>query len=411
MQTKLKVAHLSDMPFGGAAVAAQRLVRGLADTNAIEVEHWVFGNEAGSRLHPSHVSLEKNCPKTALERGVRVFSRAAAKALQRRRQRSALLMAIATRQPDILHLHNLHASALRHEDLTLIPSHVHLVWTMHDCWPWAPYAYRWINEDGTEEVQGAERRSNEVTQEAREHLFSIRKDTVLVSPSRWLAQQAQSNTSRELQIKVIPYGVPIEAFKPIPKEEAKAMLGLDRSKIWLGLSAASFDRRKGADIFVEALSMLRRKDIGVLLWGTGAPLVWPENVKVKPFGNITDAKQMATLYSACDLFVCPSRIDNLPNTILESMACGTPVVASSVGGIPDIVRAEETGWLYAPNSVQACAQGLDEALQKRAAWPAYGARCRNVVEGQFSLGRQASRYKALYSELLSHNSETTTSTT
>jgi glycosyltransferase involved in cell wall biosynthesis len=157
--------------------------------------------------------------------------------------------------------------------------------------------------------------------------------------------------------------------------------------------------------------MLRRKDIGVLLWGTGAPLVWPENVKVKPLGNVTDSKQMATLYSASDLFVCPSRIDNLPNTILESMACGTPVVASNVGGLPDMVRAEETGWLYQPNTALACAKSLDVALQNRETWPAYGSRCRQVVESQFSPALQASRYKALYLQLLSHDSVTTTSTT
>ena len=109
MQRKLKVAHPSDMPTGGAAVAANRLVRGLAASNEVCLERWVFGKAEVPDLPVEQIALEKRCPKTFLERVVRVFSRKGAKALQNIRQRKALLTAIATRKPDILHLHNLHA--------------------------------------------------------------------------------------------------------------------------------------------------------------------------------------------------------------------------------------------------------------------------------------------------------------
>lgn len=400
MPRKIKVAHLSDMPFGGAAVAAQRLVQGLADTDAIEVEHWVFGNDESSRLRANQVALEKDCPKTTLERAVRVFSRSGAKALQRRRQQKALLLAIATRKPDIMHLHNLHASALRHEDLALIPRHVHLVWTMHDCWPFAPYAYRWTNERGAEEIQGAERRSVEAALAARKRFFSTRGDVVLVSPSRWLAHEARHHLGAGIRIEVIPYSLPSEIFTPTPKQEAKAALGLNPGRLWLGLAAASFDLRKGTDLVVQALHEMGREDLGVLLWGKGAAFSWPSKVEIRSVGYLHDEQEMARYYSACDLFICPSRIDNLPNTVMESMACGTPVVASDAGGLTDMVRPGKTGWLYKPTHDRACSEALNQALSLRQDWAAYSALCRQIVQAEFGMELQAARCQNLYFEVL-----------
>jgi len=396
---KIKVAHLSDMPFGGAAVAAQRLVQGLADTDAIEVEHWVFGNDESPQLRTNQVALEKNCPKTALERVVRVFSRTGAKSLQRQRQRKALFSAIATRKPNVLHLHNVQASALQHEDLALIPSHIRLIWTMHDYWSFAPWAYRWKNEEGTNEIQGSEQRPEAKAAAARRSLFAHRRDAILVSPSRWLSLQAESMDISNLRVEVIPNGVPTDVFVPTPKPQAKADLGLDPAKIWIGLSAASFDHRKGADILLDALAILPRNDLGIVLWGGGDNMQIPDSVGMFSAGYVRDECRQVLLYSACDLFVCPSRIDNFPNTVLESMACGTPVIASDVGGIPEMVGTGETGWLYAPTTAGACASAVQEACQSRDKWSAYGKRCRELAETKFSLRRQAANYLGLYLEL------------
>jgi glycosyltransferase involved in cell wall biosynthesis len=399
MPSKIKVAHLSDMPFGGAAVAAQRLVQGLTETDAIEVEHWVFGNDENSRLSANQAALEKDFPKTALERVVRVFARSGAKALQRQRQRKALLSALSTRRPDILHLHNLHATALRHEDLALIPRHVHLVWTMHDCWPFAPWAYRWKGENGTDEIQGAKEIPPSEALAARRIFFVRRENAVMVSPSSWLGLQARRFDHSNLRVEVIPNGVPTDVFVPTPKPQAKADLGLDPAKIWIGLSAASFDHRKGADILLDALAILPRNDLGIVLWGGGDNMQIPDSVGMFSAGYVRDECRQALLYSACDLFVCPSRIDNFPNTVLESMACGTPVIASDVGGIPEMVGTGETGWLYAPTTAGACASAVQEACQSRDKWSAYGKRCRELAETKFSLRRQAANYLGLYLEL------------
>ena len=396
MQRKLKVAHLSDMPVGGAAVAANRLVRGLAASNEVCLERWVFGKTEVSGLAIEQIVLERDCPKTWLERTIRVFSREGAKALQRIRQRKALLQAIVTRKPDILHLHNLHATALRHEDLLALPRGIRIVWTMHDEWPFAPWAYRWLEPDGRACFQGKECPRGQLD---RANFFRERSDVVLVSPSRWLGEQAHTHFAKEIRIEVIPNGVDAKTFTPLPKEEAKARLGLDPERKWLGLAAASFDRRKGADIFREAVALIKNHRLGLAIWGPSDQSIWSDDILVKQFGFVGSGEMLASLYSAVDLFICPSLIDNLPNTILESMACGTPVVGSNAGGIPEMVRPGETGWLYDKNNPHSCATVLQDALQSSEQRTRYAVNSRTLIAKDFSLEKQTSSYLRLYRSL------------
>lgn len=400
MQRKLKVAHLSDMPVGGAAVAANRLVRGLASSNKVCVERWVFGKTEVADLPVEQLALERGNPKTWLERTVRVFSREGAKALQRIRQRKALLQAIETRKPDILHLHNLHASAIRHEDLLALPRGIRIVWTMHDEWPFAPWAYRWQEPDGRACFQGKESPKGQLD---RAHFFRERSDVVLVSPSRWLGAQAHTHFGKEIRIVVIPNGVDAKAFTPLPKKEAKARLGLDPDRKWLGFAAASFDRRKGADIFREALALIKNHRLGLAIWGPTDQAIWPDNILVKQLGFVGSDEILARLYSAMDLFVCPSLIDNLPNTILESMACGTPVVGSSAGGIPDMVHPGGTGWLFENNNPQSCANMLQDALQSKEQRIRYAMNGRALISVNFSIDKQSASCLRLYRSLGCHN--------
>lgn len=396
MPRKIKIAHLSDMPTGGAAVAANRLVRGLASSNEVSVERWVFGKSEVADLPVEQLALERGYPKTCLERSVRVFSRQGAKVLQRIRQRKALHHAVATRKPDVLHLHNLHASALCHSDLLTIPRNVRIVWTMHDEWPVAPWAYHWLEPDGQECFQGKESPGG---QHHRTHFFRERPDVVLVSPSQWLAGQARKHCGNEIRIEVIQNGIDTKTFVPQPKEEAKARLGLDPDRTWLGLAAASFDQRKGTDVLSRALAKRLPQPLGLGIWGPRDQSTWPEEVMVKQFGFVGSDQTLAGLYSSVDLFVCPSRIDNLPNTILESMACGTPVVGSNVGGIPDMVHSGRTGWLYDDNNPQACANALQVALLSKEQWSRYAENCRALIAADFSIEKQTASHLELYRSL------------
>ncbi len=386
---------LSDVNQGGAAVAARRLAAGLKLTGW-NVSQWHFspaGHEAGNQQ-----SLDPRRKRPPLERLLQNFSRPLAERLRRRRHERALLLLLARERPACLNLHNLHGCGVDHGTLLKFPRDMRIVWTMHDCRAFAEFAFRWPDPAGKTVVQAPEPPAA-VSRQCRRRFFETRSDVVLVSPSRWLAGEARAHVPAGIRVEVIPYGLPTEIIRPTPRAEARRTLGLSGEKLRLGFAAATFDSRKGGDVFLEAL---RRMDCGgleILVWGNDGHWPWPDDLPIRRFGLVQAEERLALLYSACDLFVCPSRMDNLPNTIMESMACGTPALGSAVGGIPELVRPGETGWLYQGNTPDACARALAGALLERKSWTDYGHRCRRVAEAEFNLERQARAYGALFQQL------------
>ena len=157
-----------------------------------------------------------------------------------------------------------------------------------------------------------------------------------------------------------------ELWRPLPRVFAKASLGLDLSKRFiLAGSAGGMPHLKGEDLLREALAQVVSqraaydKPIELLFFGQYQPatsLDWP--CPVHWLGPIRDDHVLATAYAAADVMVVPSRQDNLPNTAVEAQACGTPVAAFSIGGLPDIVKHQETGWLAPAFDTSNLASGI-----------------------------------------------------
>jgi glycosyltransferase involved in cell wall biosynthesis len=118
-------------------------------------------------------------------------------------------------------------------------------------------------------------------------------------------------------------------------------------------------------------------------------------------GYIRHDGLLSLIYSAADIFVTPTKQDNFPNTVLESMACGTPVVGFAVGGVPDMVRPGVTGWLAPAENVEALRQAILDALSHDALRVEMAANCRRVAEEEYGLEVQARAYLALYEGILS----------
>lgn len=393
------VAHLSDLACGGAAASADRLVEGLLSIGT-PAERWTFSHSAQHHFQIPSISLEQCSKRPLAERLIKNISKKAASRLRSRRHRDLLLAKLKERNPRILHLHNLHASGITHDDLLAIPPEVPIVWTLHDEWPVLPWAYQWKDRENHRVTEGAEIAPIGESLLRRKSFFENRKNLILVSPSRWLAGVARQNTPPGTLIAVIPNGISAESFSQVPKEEAQKMLGLDPDHNWIGFAASSIDARKGGDIFLKALSLCsHQKNLGIVIWGDDSQWHPPTNIRVHRFGFISDEARLSQLYSACNIFACPSMIDNLPNTVLESMACGTPVIGSQIGGIPDMVHQGKTGWLYVENSPERCAEAIDAAIREKDDWPHYGERCRNVVLHEYNLQLQANRYLEAYTSL------------
>ena len=117
-------------------------------------------------------------------------------------------------------------------------------------------------------------------------------------------------------------------------------------------------------------------------------------------GFVSEIKKMMTIYAASDVFLLPSTEDNLPLTCLESLASGTPVIAFDAGGVPDMVRPGETGWLAETGNASAFGQQLKYVTQHPEEIARFGKNARQVALTEYSREREAKAYRDLYATLL-----------
>ena len=227
-----------------------------------------------------------------------------------------------------------------------------------------------------------------------------------VAQSEWIKDQVQASPLTErFPATVIPNGLNPDLFQPRDTEGLRSALEIPREhRIVLFVAQSAQNHRKGFDLLSDALASLDADSVTLLSIGGNEPDLGAA-LPHTHLGTIESDLLLSVFYSLADLFVIPSRQDNLPNTVLESMACGTPVVGFDTGGIPDMVRPGETGWLAETGSVRALRQAIEQALADDAAREQRGQRGRAVVEDEYTLERQARRYQNLYEGLLHGNGE------
>ncbi len=227
----------------------------------------------------------------------------------------------------------------------------------------------------------------------------------IVTPSRWLAGEAQrSALFGRFAASVVPNGIETDVFKPIDKAQARAALKLPQdAKIVLFVSNHIRLARKGFRELVHALSLMPDQQ-NLLLVGVGDSHILSVDApfKVQQVEHVNDDAMTAMIYAAADVTALPSRQDNLPNTILESFACGTPVVGFRVGGIPDLVREDETGFLAAAGHVPGLSLAFMKAFADNEHRRACGQRARALVERDYTLAANARAYMALYQDMIVH---------
>jgi len=240
------------------------------------------------------------------------------------------------------------------------------------------------------------------TRKRKAYESAIRSNRLhVVAPSQWLAQEAQKSTLfAEAPVHVVPNGLNPDLFRPRDTEGLRSALEIPREhRIVLFVAQAAQNHRKGFDLLSDALAALDTADVTLLSIGGEEPEL-ETTLPHLHLGTIESDLLLSVFYSLADLFVIPSRQDNLPNTVLESMACGTPVVGFDTGGIPDMVRPGETGWLAETRNVRALRDAIEQALADGAAREQRGQRGRGVVEEEYTLERQARRYRDLYRRIL-----------
>jgi len=319
------------------------------------------------------------------------------------------------KQAGVVQLYNTHGGYFSHTALPLISRHRPVVWRLSDMWPMTghcAYSFGW---DGWETGCGscptvahypALRRDTTATLWRVKNRTYARSSLTIVAPSRWIAKMAEASPLLgRFPVHVIPNGLNVDIFRPIPKKIARAALGIGEAARVILFSADSIeDQRKGAALMQEALARLAAtggQNITLLIAGAHVDqLKLRLPFDIKQLNRIGDDETMAMVYAAADIFVLPTLADNLPNGILESMACGTPSVTFDVGGCGEAVRHLDTGYLAAYKDVADLAKGIqlllnDDELRRR-----LGLRSREVAENEYALELQTERFVRLYENVI-----------
>jgi len=239
----------------------------------------------------------------------------------------------------------------------------------------------------------------------KEELFSgINAERLhFVTPSRWLADEVRNASllGDRFPVSVIPNGVNTEEFAPRDRTAARDVLGVPReSKVILFLAYSLAARRKGFAVLTEALNELSSDpDLVVLSVGAGEP---SDQIPVRQIhlGTISQARLLSLAYNAADLFVIPSQQDNLPTTVLEALACGTPIVGFDVGGVPDMVRPGKTGALVPVGDPKALAGTMRTLLEDSEARERMSRECRRLAIDEYHMDTCVGRYETLYRDLV-----------
>lgn len=406
---------------GGAAIATHRLMGALrefgVDTGMLVQQ----GGEKEDDVYPTTRSVIKkwiNLYRFILERLVFV--------MRERDRRFRFLFSPAgtgesihgnthVKEADIIHLHWINAGFLSLRSLKfLLRSGKPVVWTFHDMWAFTGGCHYALECKGYTVECGhcpflrkpsPGDLSNRVWKRKEKAFRNAR--FAVITPSRWLEGCVRSSSLLgHLEVHAIHNPVDPQQFRPIQGEEACRILGIEPGRKYILFGAANVNNfLKGFDHFVEAIRLLRiemmdDREIEILLFGKVSGDItgrFPFRTHIIPFtGN---QLQIRAIYSAARVFVIPSLQDNLPNTIIESQLCGTPVVGFRNGGIPEMIEHLVDGYLADPGSERDLAEGMKWALG-HSDHEALSEAARRMAVERYPVGGSVEKHMEVYRKML-----------
>lgn len=395
---------------GGAAIAASRLLHTMRGTG-YEASMAVRTKSGTDRMVFTAGNKKINALRFYSERGI-IY-------LYNRLSRKNLFdVSIANtgipvtklpefKEADIIHLHWVNQGMLSVKEIKqILASGKKVIWTMHDMWPFTgichhagdctaytigcghcPYLMRPSRNDLSNRVFN------------RKQSAYATDNLTFIACSNWLKELAEkSPLTKGHQVLSIPNPIDTEMYRPMDKIEIRNKLNLPSDKkIILFAAVKASDKRKGMDYLVEVSKQMahRSGELLFLIAGSGGEEIQKELALPTRSMGYVSPQQMPELYNAVDLFVTPSLYENLPNTIMEAMACGIPCVGFQTGGIPEMISHGENGYVAKYKDAADLAKGMVWALQDEL-YTTLSANARNKVLQAYSQEKVALQYKEIY---------------
>ncbi len=414
----MRVLHINTSEMiGGAAIAAGRLMRTL-NRHGIEAEMLVRDKQTDNPrvlTLPNRLCAKVHFITERLEISLgNGFSSKNLFAIDTGRYGTDITRLPAYQKADVIHLHWINQGMLSLRNVEkVLQSGKKVVWTMHDMWPFTGVCH----QAGDCRAWEAECRNcpllkhpgiNDMASRvygAKAHIFS-KHSLTFVACSNWLADLARRSPLLQGQrVESIPNPIDTHHYSPASRSEARRQLGLPADKrLVLFVAYKATDPNKGIDYLRQAAKLLKEEhsetadNLAVVVVGREAEqLKGTMAVPVIAAEYVSDPDTMRSYYRAADILAMPTLMDNLPNTIVEAMACGVPCVGFRVGGLPQMIDHGHNGFLADYKNADSLAQGLHRLLSAPD-YDRYSIAARQSAVDNYSEEVIADRYKALYEE-------------
>jgi glycosyltransferase involved in cell wall biosynthesis len=405
----------SDDTSGGAAIAASRLATGLRRHYRTE-NYFLVGKKNSYDQHtfqttttPYQEHLERLIDLAFKKLGLLYqcfpFS-----------SRNILNMALEIK-PDIISLHNTHGGYLKTTLIRELSAIAPVVWTLHDMWSFTGNpAHTFGDESWMLMKNPPQYTSIYPTIGINTGKFLLRQkmkiyrrsNLTLVTPSLWLYRLAsQSPVFKDKKLVCIPHGIDNQIFRPKDKRACRRALSLpEHGKILMFCAEFTHENlwKGGSELLgiLKAVDSRSSAEVNILILGKGnlKAIEGLKRLRIYNMGYAQGEEFVSQCFSAADLVMYPTRADNMPLVLLEAISCGTPCIATNIGGCPEIIRDGTNGVLVTPLDIEEYAEHATALLSDDERLSRLSESARDFAVRNFSMEQMSLRYFELYKSIL-----------
>lgn len=314
--------------------------------------------------------------------------------------------------PDIIHAHNLHGHFFDINYLIRISNLYPVIMTCHDEWLFTGHcAYtfscnRWEYGCGDcpdlSIYPSIPRDATHFNYRRKEEIYHQSK-LYIATPSAWLMDRVERSILKPIEARIIPYGIDLSIFKPDVKEKSRGKLNLPNDELILLFVADNLIKNPFKDYkflrkAINNLNLYEKKIRFILLGGSSQTEIIG-NITLQHIPYISNPEVVANYYQSADIFLHAAKADNFPNTILEASACGTPVIATAVGGIPEQINHGVTGFLVTQGESEELSNFVRILFKNENLRMKMGKNASKLAKEKYDLTIQVGQYLSWYHEI------------